>query len=61
MPQPPVDPKKKNMGLMIGGMLVTGIAMAILLGLMISGVFGGREHLLQVLERSALPLGCTGA
>lgn len=37
MSQPPVDPKKKNMGLIIGGMLAIGIAIAILLGLLIFG------------------------
>ncbi|HIY95959.1 MAG TPA: hypothetical protein H9821_09970 [Candidatus Rothia avicola] len=41
VPQPPADPKKKNMGLLIGGMLAIGVAIAILLGLMFSGVFGG--------------------
>ncbi|MBF0807271.1 hypothetical protein E4U03_01375 [Rothia nasimurium] len=41
MPQPPAGPKKKNMGLLVGGMLAIGIAIAILSGLMISGVFGG--------------------
>lgn len=41
VPQPPADLKKKNMGLLIGGMLAIGVAMAILLGLMFSGVFGG--------------------
>ena len=41
MHQPPADPKKKNMGLLVGGMVAIGIAIAILLGLMLSGVFGG--------------------
>lgn len=41
MPQPPADPKKKNTGLLIGGLLAIGIAIAILSGLIISGVFGG--------------------
>lgn len=37
MPQPPADPKKKNTGLLIGGLLAIGIAIAILVGLVLSG------------------------
>lgn len=43
MPQPPADPKKKNTGLLIGGLLAICIAIAILSGLMISGIFGGQR------------------
>lgn len=41
MPQPPADLKKKNTGLLIGGLLAIGIAIAILVGLVLSGAFGG--------------------
>lgn len=41
MPQPPADPKKRNMGLLIGGLMAIGIAIAILAGIFLTGAFGG--------------------
>lgn len=41
MPQPPADPKKKNTGLLVGGLIAIGIAIAIIAGFVLASIFGG--------------------
>lgn len=44
MPQPPADPKKKNTGLLVGGLIAIGIAIAIIAGFVLASIFGGSSN-----------------